>query len=280
MLKRAITTVVLIAFVCSMVWLGVKNYIFFDVLIMFFTTIGMYEMIKSLRQAGYKAYIAPAVTTMALAYPAWHFFGVNGLLGVFALAVALNLSIMTFRKEGDFKDALAGIFAIMYPYFVMSLAFILTKDYCALFTVAYAVFIPVATDIFAYLVGRFFGKHKLCPEISPKKTIEGAVGGFIGGVAMSVAFFLIFEHYALFEGIVDFTPFSDNTAVSVVLYVVLGMLGAVVAQLGDLAASKVKRNLGIKDYGNIFPGHGGALDRIDSIMYMIILIFIAFQFIY
>lgn len=108
------------------------------------------------------------------------------------------------------------------------------------------------TDSFAYFTGFFFGKHKLIPEISPKKTVEGAVGGTV----FCVAAFLLF---GLIVG--NLTGSTPN-------YLVLGLLGlfdAVFAQIGDLFASFVKREYDVKDYGNLFPGHGGVMDRFDSI---------------
>ena len=124
------------------------------------------------------------------------------------------------------------------------------------------------------------GKHKLCPTISPKKTVEGAVGGLLGGIIMSVVFYLLFEYFAVFGDKVAYIPFNEKQWASIFIYVVLGILGGVFSQLGDLAASSVKRKLGVKDFGNIFPGHGGSMDRIDSIMFMLVLLFVAFQIIY
>jgi phosphatidate cytidylyltransferase len=112
---------------------------------------------------------------------------------------------------------------------------------------------PWITDSFAYFTGVFFGRHKLIPEISPKKTIEGSIGGIVFCVASFVVFGLIIG------GMTGSTP----------NYLVLGALGflvAVVSQLGDLLASLIKREHDVKDYSNIFPGHGGVMDRFDSVI--------------
>lgn len=112
---------------------------------------------------------------------------------------------------------------------------------------------PWVTDSFAYFTGVFFGRHKLIPEISPKKTIEGSIGGIVFCVASFVVFGLVVGRI---------TGNSPN-------YLVLGALGflvAVVAQLGDLLASLIKREHGVKDYSRIFPGHGGVMDRFDSVI--------------
>lgn len=110
------------------------------------------------------------------------------------------------------------------------------------------------TDIFAYFCGRAFGKHKLIPAVSPKKTVEGSIGGTLFCVLATVVFGAVVE--ALVPEI------TANLAV----FAVAGLLIAVVSQIGDLSMSVIKRNYGVKDYGSIFPGHGGVLDRFDSVI--------------
>lgn len=109
------------------------------------------------------------------------------------------------------------------------------------------------TDIFAYFGGRFFGKHKLCPGVSPKKTIEGAVSGIL----FCSLFFVL---YAMIIGKLE------NIAPNYAIIALIGAFISVISQFGDLAASAIKRDYGVKDYGKIFPGHGGVLDRFDSIL--------------
>ena len=109
------------------------------------------------------------------------------------------------------------------------------------------------TDTFAYFSGFFFGRHKLIPKISPKKTVEGAIGGVIFCVIAFIIYAIILEK-------------TQDVNVNYVLFAFVGLIMSVISQIGDLIASAIKRNYGIKDYGNIFPGHGGILDRFDSIM--------------
>ncbi len=106
------------------------------------------------------------------------------------------------------------------------------------------------TDTFAYFSGYFFGKHKLIPSVSPKKTVEGAVGG-------TLATTVCYGVYGWF--------ITGDIKLTVIL-TLTGLVASVVSQLGDLSASLIKRHWGIKDYGNLFPGHGGVLDRFDSIL--------------
>lgn len=115
-------------------------------------------------------------------------------------------------------------------------------------------------DSGAYFVGTFFGKHKLCPEISPKKTVEGAVGGVITvGIVFAVyAFF-----YRLVQGF-----FGQSFEVNYFMIVLIGFVCGVLGIIGDLSASLIKRQVGIKDFGNIMPGHGGIMDRFDSVLFV------------
>ena len=109
------------------------------------------------------------------------------------------------------------------------------------------------TDTFAYFTGFFLGKHKLCPNISPKKTVEGAVGG----VVFCIISFLVYG--IVVSGMFKIQPNYVGLAV-------VGLVMSVLAQVGDLLASVIKRTYGVKDYGRVFPGHGGVLDRFDSVL--------------
>ncbi len=111
------------------------------------------------------------------------------------------------------------------------------------------------TDTCAYFVGKAIGKHKLCPSLSPNKTIEGAVGGVIGCGISCMIFGLIIKG-------------CFSVDVNFIKLFILGLICSVGAQLGDISASCIKRQYAIKDYGNLFPGHGGVLDRCDSIIFV------------
>lgn len=118
----------------------------------------------------------------------------------------------------------------------------------------YFVFIGAwVTDIFAYFTGMLFGKHKLIPAVSPKKTVEGAIGGAVFCVAFFVGYGALVNYFSQYD-------------ISLILLAIAGLLSALVSMIGDLSMSVIKRTYGIKDYGKIFPGHGGVLDRFDSIL--------------
>ena len=119
----------------------------------------------------------------------------------------------------------------------------------------FALFIVWATDIGAYLFGRRFGRHKLMPDVSPNKTIEGALGGILSAVVVAALFLVFTANKGLF-------PYQMP------VMLVLTVLFSIVGQFGDLVESSIKRHYGVKDSGNILPGHGGILDRFDSLLFV------------
>lgn len=281
MLKRAVTAIILVGYAFAMLYLGTAvHYGFLDALIMSFAFVGTYEMYHTFRKSEYKnSWGAPLLLCVAI-YPLWYFLGYKGILIALSLSICLALAVFTFKAEMELKDLLATIFSLIYPMALVSLAFALSREFpCGgTFAISFAIFLPVFSDTFAYLVGSTLGKRKLCPSISPKKTVAGAIGGLLGSVLCAVTFFLLFDLYAVIP--VGYVTFSDSVAVRAVIFVVLGIVGGVLAEIGDLAASRIKRTMNIKDFGNIFPGHGGVLDRLDSIMFTLVMLFTAFTFMY
>lgn len=114
-------------------------------------------------------------------------------------------------------------------------------------------------DTVAYYSGKFFGKRKLCPKVSPKKTIEGSIGGALGAAVITLLYGLIME--------------SQFSIMNPVHYALIGLICGVLSQFGDLVASSIKRYVGVKDYSHLIPGHGGILDRFDSIIFSSVVIY-------
>ena len=127
----------------------------------------------------------------------------------------------------------------------------------------YLLSISIITDTFALFTGMFIGKHKLCPTISPNKTIEGSIGGSLMGTFVGVAFYVT----------------VINSSVSIVYIVLVTMLLSIVGQCGDLVFSNIKRYFNEKDFGNLIPGHGGVLDRLDSLIFIVLAYILLFNII-
>lgn len=179
-------------------------------------------------------------------------------LFLFALVLVL-FSFMVFMHEkiswNDISFALAGTLAISLGTASLSLMTTISREYVVFF-VALPLLVPWFADSGAYFAGMLFGKHKLCPNISPKKTVEGAVGGVIVGTIMAVVSGLIFRYWI----------YPDSTYVNYILLLVIGAVNTLISIIGDLSFSVIKRHCGVKDYGSIMPGHGGMLDRFDSVL--------------
>lgn len=135
-----------------------------------------------------------------------------------------------------------------------------------LFLILFAMFCAWITDVMAYFVGSFCGKHKLCPNISPKKTVEGAIGGVVGCVISTVILYAVFTNFIFEE--------KANNYLSVVL---MSLFLSALSMCGDLTASVIKRNFGIKDFGKLIPGHGGIMDRFDSLIFVLVALYAIFN---
>ena len=293
MLKRILTAIVLLAVVLGTLF-GLRQFSLFyvDALILICMAIGVYEIFGAFRAAKYKPMAIPLIIAVIGIYPALWFLRETGIVAVIAVTVMIALTIFTFDHKYELKDFLSTAFILFYPIVLLSIFFLINgkttlgdnpvnENYGDMIGIMLALFIPVFTDTFAYFTGMAIGGKKLCPEISPKKTIAGAVGGIVGGIAASVMVFLLFDFYGVFDSMknVNVHALTTNMNVSLAIYMVIGLVGAVVSEVGDLAASWIKRRAGIKDFGKIFPGHGGIMDRLDSIMFVLPIIYLAFAII-
>ena len=174
-----------------------------------------------------------------------HYLNVNPLIIIIS-GFILYSSVTVFKdKKMDYLTH--GVFSSIYVGFGL-LSIIFIYNYAPLL-LWYLLIIAMSNDVFAYFVGVTFGKHKMAPTISPKKSIEGA----IGGIVLSTILGALFIHFL--------TPYSLKIMVPV------SLLMAFAGIVGDLLASKIKRDTGIKDFSNVFPGHGGVLDRFDSVIF-------------
>ncbi len=135
------------------------------------------------------------------------------------------------------------------------------------------------TDVFAYFTGSMLGKRKLCPNISPNKTVEGAIGGIVGGLMGSMLIYFIFEDWQLFGAGLGFGIHGMTKFHLFLVYIVIGLVGSLLTQIGDLLASLIKRHCGVKDYGKILGSHGGIMDRFDGVMLNAVFVASVYMFI-
>lgn len=177
----------------------------------------------------------------------------NVFVSVF-IVVLLVYSVL-FHTKVKITEIMAVLFGYFYACFLISHVYLIREYAYGNFFVWLAFISAWGCDTGAYFTGMAIGKHKLIPSLSPKKTIEGAVGGVVVSTLLGLIYGLVIDNFYYLEGV--------NTAL---LCTATGALGSVLAQIGDLAASAVKRQTGIKDYGNLIPGHGGILDRFDSVL--------------
>lgn len=193
--------------------------------------------------------------SMASARESYDIYFTRAML--FVGAVVLFAILLRCHEKMGFAELAGAYFGgILIPYLLMSLIrmFTMTEANGKIY-----ILIPLlaawGSDTFALFAGMAFGKHKLAPVISPKKTIEGSIGGVVGAVVLMVLYGIAANALA-------------DAGLSILLCVAIGLFGAVLGQVGDLSFSIVKRKSGIKDYGKIFPGHGGVLDRFDSVIFV------------
>lgn len=229
----------------------------FVVLIFILGNITIYEINNAFKHGGIKSSPVFGYVFMLLIIPFYSFCGDMGIFLLMGLCAYLNFCYFIMRKKVE-DEMLYSNLQFIYPCFMISFSYPIL--YCSEnsdfgFTIMLSIVLCcIATDIFAYFSGVYLGKHKLNPKVSPKKTIEGSVGGFVGAVLMSV-------------GVYCATPYVLNINIPLTLLLCLGVVCGIFSQFGDLTASMIKRICGIKDYGNIIPGHGGIMDRLDSIFF-------------
>jgi len=250
MLVRTLSALVALPILIAVLILGGKL-LYAAVLII--SLIGLYEFYKAFSRDYKPSKIIGYIATIALYINLYFTSSLNALGLIIASLIFVSLSFVVFGKQ-SIGDAMTTILGFLYvPYMLSHL--ILISDFNKAFFVWFPFIIAFSTDTFAYLTGKLLGKTKLIPSVSPNKTVEGSLGGVIACLILSYfyarTFMPEFQFYAIF----------------------LGLLGSVLSQIGDLIASKMKRIFDIKDFGKIMPGYGGVLDRFDSLIIVLPLVY-------
>ncbi len=220
-----------------------------------FAMVSQHEMMAAIRAKGRATMVWPGYLCAALLVPAAWYVGAAALFSMYVLIISAAFAVRILSKNVTTEALFWSLFSMAYPmplYGVMALTVSVDEPYGKAMLL-FALVVVCLTDIIAYFVGVAFGKHKLCPALSPKKSVEGAAGGLLGGIAAGAAMFYLQPWLR-----VDYPLW---------VFLALSPLCSVLGQIGDLAASAIKREMGVKDFGKLFPGHGGMMDRFDSLLF-------------
>ncbi len=223
--------------------------VFVDALLLLVILMGSYEFI-SIREKRFNVLLYISMVTFIILM---NVFTINQVGLIIIFLIYLFFIAILFADIS--LDDVAAVFmmSIIFAMAVSSIARIYDNEYGPLFML-YILLATFGCDIGAQLLGMAFGKHKLNARVSPKKTVEGAIGGWLSGAIVSFIYAIL--------------VFGDMFSLR--LFIGLSLTLPVVAQIGDLSFSLVKRNYGVKDFGSTIPGHGGVLDRIDSLLFSLI----------
>lgn len=279
--KRVLTSIILVAIFAPLIFLG--GYFYFGLCIAL-SFVACFELANMHNNANNKPKFISFIIASFGALTCGIFIPINltnniGILFYFLLGIVIILMLIClFVKDLTITDAFYYLGCLFYggiPFGLMSCVRCMYGydiSACGITVYLYMLCCSMLTDVFAYEIGRRIGKHKLAPILSPKKSVEGAIGGtIVAGILSSLVLILgeIIFNFSLFN--------ISNVLLNIIVIVILSFVLSIVSQIGDLLASKLKREYGIKDYGSIFPGHGGVMDRFDSailctIVFVIILI--------
>lgn len=261
--QRLITGAILLAMLTLILWAG--GWVFALVACVC-VCVAIHEMHNALRTGGYHPVSWVAYAGLVCSIPLMMFYSAQAMIPVLVTLCFCVLFQVVRREEPSLPDVLVSVMPLMSIVFpAMCLIGLLdTQPRSLQLMMLIMVFgIAVGGDTLAYFVGSSVGGPKLCPRVSPNKTISGSVGGLLGSVLVAFIVGRIFAAAA------------PDMAVQAPIWgdLLVGLIGGVAGQLGDLFASLVKRHCKVKDYGTIFPGHGGMMDRLDSIFFVAIIVY-------
>lgn len=227
------------------------------------SAMAMWEFYRALKKKEFKPIASIGYILLIIYYLLNNNFEL--MMYVLVIATFILLMIPVINLKYTFIDVALTLLGFMYTGVLFSFVYMISTKMNGEFLV-WLIFIGSwLSDTAAFYSGKLFGKNKLCPKVSPKKTIEGSLGGMIGAILFSGLFGIIVNMYIYIMPIYH--------------YFLIGALCGVFGQFGDLVASSIKRYVGIKDYSNLIPGHGGILDRFDSIIFSATVIFYYLTFI-
>jgi phosphatidate cytidylyltransferase len=255
MLKRTITAVWAMAIFIPICYFS--NTVVFPIAMAIASFIAAYEMVGCVGVRKSLAVSIPScIISAAVPVIPWFTQGntITYMLSCYLVYLIVLFTAIVFAKgKLDYTLVASAFMGVLYTSLSFTCIVMLREVGAYLYLL---VFIgPWVSDIFAYLCGRLLGKHKLIPEVSPKKTVEGSIGGIIFTAIAFIVYGMIIQRF-----------FASDVSFNIITMAIVGAVISIIAQIGDLAASAIKRRFDVKDYGNLFPGHGGVLDRFDSVL--------------
>lgn len=258
-IKRVLTTVIGLPIIIAILVLADKLVI--DIIISIVACVAVYEYTKAASKEAKIISWIPYLLAISICFLHTPIFNeitnILGVIGIPLLLLILFLHVIISNMKITFKDisyTLIGTLYIIGFILFIPLTFGIEGEFSGKVLIWYIFISAWATDIFAYLIGKHFGKHKFS-KVSPNKTIEGCTAGIIATVIISLIFTYFINKYMAYD-------------ISYTLITIMSVILSVAGQIGDFSASVIKRHFDIKDYSNLFPGHGGMLDRIDSLMFI------------
>lgn len=264
MTQRIITGTALSLVLVAALWLGGLG---FSIPYMITICLSMYEMIHATKQAGHQPVQWPCWLCLVASIPLFHFIGsVSLLMPLVGGAFMLIAMVVIFREEPKLDDIMVSalpLVSVLLPALCMLGLQKAPGRANQLLLIILAFGVPLIGDTMAYFIGSRFGKRKFCPAVSPNKSVEGAVAGLVSSILFAMLTAWIVSFFAPIPPLWHFP--------------ILGLLGGVAGQMGDLFASLIKRHCGIKDFSNIFPGHGGMMDRLDSVYWATVVVYVYFN---
>ena len=256
MKERILSAGMLMIVLGAVVFLSIEFKIAIDIFVALIGAASVFEFCKAVKLLSLYQISIPSIM-FAVLFPLLMPFGAAPMLG-YAYTVIMLCMIVFFHEKISFKD-----FAYTYSMTVLITlclsAISLIKDIDADHRIMYftmSITIPWLADVGAYFTGFFLGKHKLCPKKKKKKTVEGAVGGVLFCIFCSLAISFLF----------NIVVYGNNLNINYLNAFIIGAGGSLLSILGDLSFSVIKRAYAVKDYGDLIPGHGGILDRFDSVI--------------
>lgn len=277
MLKRLITTIFLVAILLPLLLLPYQPIVIISCIVFgFLAVFGSIEILnltKKDRKYNIKTKIIAACSTSLIYFAVIasssynNYFNIYISFGIVLIVLAIEFSLLVFDKDFMAKDMSHLLLATLYPAFGLGAIIILRLFDFKL--VIYLLMITSLTDAFAYMYGMLFGKHKMASHISPKKTWEGSIAGSLVATTVAGLYAVLYgnlfeNHFCTIFG-TTFMVFNDIKPIwQIVIIIVLTIILSIASQIGDLVASKLKRSYDVKDYSQLFPGHGGVMDRFDS----------------